>query len=109
LRTDYEARRFSPEVELALRAENRSDRKVRAYEGSLDVHDLLGNEIISLTVEEQTPLDIHQLQHFKRYWEINEFLTNQSRFAATDFENLRFDWKPEKILFADGATVEANR
>lgn len=104
---DPEAGRFSNEVELTLSSENHSARNVRAYEGTLEVSDLLGNQIILLNIENQTPLDAHRTQQFTQYFEMNEFINNQSHFAAESFENLAFKWKPEKVIFTDGTSMEA--
>ncbi len=103
---DYEAGRYSPEVELVLEMMNNSGRKVRAYQGTLDVLDLLGNQIILLEVKDQTPVGPHGTHRFEQYFEINKFIDSNTRFAAEQFENLRFNWKPEKVVFADGTTID---
>jgi hypothetical protein len=105
LPVNYDAGRYSPEVELALEARNNSDRKVRAYQGTLDVRDLLGNPIILLEIKDQTPVGPHETHRFEQYFEINKFIDRDTRFAAEQFGNLRFNWKPEKIVFSDGTTV----
>ncbi|MGO9264364.1 MAG: hypothetical protein ACLQBA_05665 [Candidatus Binataceae bacterium] len=104
---DPEAGRYSAEVELTLVGDNRSERKVRAYQGTLDVDDLLGNRVILISVESQTPVDSHRTQQFKRYFEINQFEDAQTQFAAESFDNLVFKWRPEKIVFTDGTSIEA--
>lgn len=103
---DYEAGRYSAEVELTCQGKNNSDRKVRAYQGSLEVTDTLGNEIISLKLTNESPLGAHETGRFTRYWEINQFIDSNTRFAAEEFENLRFVWTAEKIVFSDGTTID---
>jgi hypothetical protein len=107
LPVDYDAGRYSAEVELTAVGENRSDRPVRAYQGTLVVQDLLGNQIIRLAVQSQTPLGSHHTQQFSQFYEINKFDNKDMNFAAEQFDNMVFKWEPEKIVFADGTNVEA--
>jgi hypothetical protein len=102
---NYEAGRYHAEVELTCQGKNNSDRRVRAYQGSLEVTDILGNQIISLSLTNESPLGAHETGRFTRYWEINQFIDSNTRFATADFENLRFVWTPEKVIFTDGTTV----
>jgi hypothetical protein len=104
---DYQAGRYHIGVELSLLGENRSERALRAYQGTLDVEDVLGNRIILLAVQNQSPLDPHRTQQFKQYFEINEFENRDTRFAAEQFNNLVFKWELQKIVFADGTEIEA--
>jgi hypothetical protein len=106
---DYDAGRYHAEVELTLLGENHSDRAVRAYQGTLDVQDLLGNRIILLSVQSQTPLTAHHTQQFNQFFEINQFENKELNFAAEQFENLVFKWQPGKIVFADGTNIEAGQ
>jgi hypothetical protein len=103
---DYDAGRYRAEVELTILGENHSDRAVRAYQGTLDVQDLLGNRIILLSVQSQTPLTAHHTQRFNQFFDINQFENKELNFAAEQFENLVFKWQPGKIVFADGTKIE---
>jgi hypothetical protein len=102
---DAEAGRFSAEVELTCDGQNNSDRNVRAYEGSLQVNDTLGNEIILLKLTNESTLAAHGAGRFTRYWDINQFIDSNTRLAAEEYANLRFVWTPEKVIFTDGTTV----
>lgn len=101
------AEQFSDEVELTITAANLSDRKIRAFEGGIDVEDLLGNPIMALKLVEQAPFDPHATKRLTRYWEINQFDNDETRFEAEDFNNLRFQLDPIKIIFADGTILVA--
>jgi hypothetical protein len=102
---NYESGRYRPEVEITVEAKNNSDRTVRAYQGTFDTRDLLGNQIIVLSVKDQTPIGPRQSRRFAQYFEINKFIERDTRFATENYENLHFNWKADKIIFADGTTV----
>lgn len=104
---DMEAERFSDNVQLTLTAENLSDQRIRAFEGGIEVEDLLGNSIMDLKLVSQDPIGPHQVRELTKYWEINQFENNEVRFETETFENLRFEWDPMKIVFADGRILEA--
>jgi hypothetical protein len=103
---DFEAERFDNDVEVTLRAVNQSGRTIRAFEGGLEVQDLLGNKIIVLQVRNQRPIAPGKSLQFTDDWHVNQFLNNQVQFAVEKFEDLQFKWTAEKVLFSDGTTME---
>lgn len=104
---DDDAGRFNPETSFTFVTENHSDRGIRAYQGAVEVDDLLGNLIVRLQVEHQATLASHHSQQFTNYFEVNPFSDRDARMATEPFANLTFKWEPTKILFADGTSVEA--
>jgi len=62
------------------------DRNSRIFEGTLTVSDLLGNEIIRLKMEDQTPITPAKKLALQKYWDINRFEDNKTHFAAETYE-----------------------
>lgn len=106
---DPDAERFSDRVELVLLGDNHTTHTIRAYEGTLIARDLLGNRIISLQVRTQQPLAPGTTHKFDEYFEINQFVNSQTTFAATKLANLQFDWRLDKVLFANGRVKKSEK
>ena len=105
---DFQAERFSPYVELLLLVTNKGAHEIRAFEGSLEVHDLLGNPVTTLYFTDQSRIARGRMIALHEDWKINEFNAGQTQLAAEKMENLKFKWLPEKILFSDGSTLQTS-
>lgn len=86
--------------------ENKTDKDIRAFKGSISIQDLFDSEIksISLTIDDP----IRAGETFKNTYttDYNQFMDEDKRLRNKDMEDLKILWTPEKIIFKDGSTLE---
>lgn len=86
--------------------ENKSEKDIRAFKGSISIRDLFDTEIksISLTIDDP----ILSGKTFKGTYttDYNQFIDEDTRLKNKDMNDLKIIWTPEKIIFSDGTTLE---
>lgn len=100
---DTSAWRFFPFVELVCKVENMTDRDIKGVEGTLNINDLFGKQIISINWDimgEDIPAKGSITQ--KDYGiEINEFVDNEMKLYNTDYDDLKFEYIVKQIIYVD--------
>lgn len=86
--------------------ENKTQKDIRAFKGIVSIQDLFNSEIkeINLTVDD--PISAGEIFRATYTTEYNQFMDEDSRLKGKDMEDLNVVWKPEKIIFKDGSTLE---
>lgn len=101
---DTSAWRFFPFVELVCKVENMTDKDIKGVEGTLNINDLFGKQIISINWDimgEDIPAKGSITQ--KDYGiEINEFVDNEMKLYNTDYDDLKFEYIVKQIVYTDG-------
>ena len=86
--------------------ENKSEKDIRAFKGSISIQDLFDTEIksISLTIDDP----ILSGETFKGTYttDFNQFIDEDTRLKNKDMNDLKIIWTPEKIIFSDGTALE---
>tara|TARA_B100000795_G_C22756348_1_gene421663 strand:+ start:664 stop:1335 length:672 start_codon:yes stop_codon:yes gene_type:complete len=86
--------------------ENKTDREIRAFTGSVSINDLFDKEIksINLTIDD----NIKAGETFKATYttDYNQFISEDVKLKSKDMDDLKVIWTPEKILFVDGTEME---
>jgi hypothetical protein len=99
-REDY----ISNYVEAGFAYENRSARDVRAFQGHVEFKDVLGNKL------EEIQLKVFKPTKAGEKASVTERLWSESyALRGNKLEDVKIEWKPDKILFADGTSVEVAR
>lgn len=83
---------------LKLVAENTSGKDIRGFTGRLRIRDMFGDELQDAHVKATEPIKAGA----KRTW---EELVDDSRIRKASLKNLKFEWTPEQVLFADGSQL----
>lgn len=89
-------------AEVGYAYENRSAKDVRAFQGRIVFFDVLGNELEKVPLRVLTPLKAGEKATvtddlmFHHYEELRD----------KKLSDLKVEWKPRKILFADGSSIE---
>jgi hypothetical protein len=83
---------------LKLVAENTSGKDVRGFTGRLKIRDMFGDEL------HDTHVKVTELisSGAKLTW---EELVDDSRVRKASLKDLKFEWTPEQVLFADGSRL----
>lgn len=100
---EYDYQKF---LTYSLAFENKSQKDIRAFKGSLTINDLFDSEIksINLTIDEPIAAgEIHRGTYTSDY---NRFMDEDTRLRNKEMDDLKIVWIPEKIIFEDGTTLE---
>ena len=87
--------------------ENRSDKDVRGFQGTIVFNDLFDDQIIRFELKEDDILQAGQTRRVTRYWNYNQFMDEHTLWAGTKLENMKVHWEPTTILFTDGTSMRA--
>lgn len=102
---NYNASRYSPLFQMVLAVENKGDVDIRGIKGKVIFRDLFDDEIMQLNLSLDESVKAGEKKTINGYgMEINQFIDDHVRLANTKYEDLKFEFVPEMIVFADGTT-----
>jgi len=85
--------------------ENRGQRDIRAFRGTVVFRDLFGKEIYSTGLAYDEGIKAGQKKNWAGTIKYNQFEDGLVRLRSKDLPNLKVEWKPKTILFADGSAL----
>jgi len=85
---------------------NKSDKKIRAVKGGITFTNLFDDEISSLNFVYDQPIDAGTEVNWNATTDYNQFKDEDQALKNKDLKDLKVIWKPEKIIFEDGTTLE---
>lgn len=86
--------------------QNKSEKDIRAIKGQITFTNLFDDEIQSLSFVYDQPIKAESEITYNATTDYNQFKDEDQTLKNKDLENLKVIWKPEKIIFADGSTLE---
>ncbi|MEM1336882.1 MAG: hypothetical protein AAGF96_03985 [Bacteroidota bacterium] len=86
--------------------ENRTDKEIRAFKGSISIQDLFDTEIKSINLTIDDPIKAGDTFKGTYTTDYNQFRDEDTRLKNKDMDDLKIIWTPEKIIFEDGSTIE---
>lgn len=102
---NYDVSRYSPVYQLTLVVENKSERDIRGVKGTIIFRDLFEDEILRSGLSLDKAVAAGEQKTIGGYGlEINQFMDDHAKLATTDYKDLKFEFVPEAIVFADGTT-----
>ena len=102
----YEEYDYQEYLTYSLAFENKTDKEIRAFKGSISIQDLFDTEIKSINLTIDDPIRAGETFKGTYTTEYNQFMDEDSRLKSKDMADLKVVWTPEKIIFADGSTLE---
>lgn len=103
---DFSGSKYETEaviVELAFA--NRSDKSIRAFDGTIVFSDLLDNQILAVRLEINDPIEARGSIRWEGVIEMNQFKSEHKRLNQEPKENLKIGFLPGKVLFADSSVT----
>jgi hypothetical protein len=102
----YEEYSYQKYLTYSFAFENKTDKDIRAFKGSISIQDLFNTEIKSINLTIDDPIKVGET--FKNVYttDYNQFKDEDSRLKGKDMDDLTVVWTPEKIIFTDGTTLE---
>ncbi|WP_298347758.1 hypothetical protein [uncultured Dokdonia sp.] len=85
---------------------NKSDKKIRAVKGGITFTNLFDDKISSLSFVYDQPIEAGKEITWNATTDYNQFKDEDQALKNKDLKDLKVVWKPEKIIFDDGTTLE---
>lgn len=86
--------------------ENKTEKDIRAFKGSISIQDLFDTEIKSINLTVDDPIKAGETFKGTYTTNYNQFRDEDTRLKSKDMDDLKVVWTPEKIIFTDGTTLE---
>jgi hypothetical protein len=103
---DFQNANHEDYVTIRVEYENTSGKDIRSFKGVLQFNDLFGAEIAPFTISEDEPLRRGETKHQGWTLKYDRFMDRHVKFRNTALDNLKVEWKPQVIVFADGTSME---
>ncbi len=105
---DFYAGRSSDNLSFSIQQTNKSAKDIRGYKGVFAIKDIFGDEIIKVSYKSDEVLRAGQSKKEEMSLNYNQFTNSHQKLRAAAMENLRVEWQPEMIMFADGTALGLN-
>lgn len=101
---DFEISKYSEEITIAVRFDNRTGKNIRAFDGTILFTDLLDNEVLRSRVEINQLINSDTSLDWNGSIDFSEYRDSHKRLRGEPQENLKLLFYAGKILFDDGTT-----
>ncbi|OOQ62138.1 hypothetical protein [Mucilaginibacter pedocola] len=102
----YEEADYEDYITYKISFQNKGSKDIRAFKGSLTVTDLFDSEIKSFNMTMDDGVKAGATFSDTYTTKYNQFMDEDVRLKNKDFKDLKFSFKPLKVIFADGTTLE---
>jgi hypothetical protein len=102
----FEKHSYQEYLTYSLAFENKTDKDIRAFKGSISIQDLFDIEIKSISLTIDDPVLAGETFKGTYTTDYNQFMDEDTRLKSKDMDDLKVVWTPEKIIFVDGTTLE---
>lgn len=102
----FEKYDYQEYLTYSLAFENKTEKDIRAFKGSISIQDLFDTEIKSINLTIDDPIKASETFKGTYTTDYNQFRDEDTRLKSKDMDDLKVVWTPEKIIFADGTTLE---
>jgi len=96
---------YQDKITFKIAMHNKSERPIRAFRGTVVFKDLFGTEIDSIGLSYDTVLGQGKKKNETYTIDYNQFMDRRQRLRSTALANMKVEWRPKTILFADGTKL----
>ena len=93
-------------ITIDVMYENKSGKPIRGFKGAIQFNDLFGTEITPFTISEEEPLAPGATRRQGWTLKYNQLADKHMELRNTALYNMKIEWKPQVIMFADGTSLE---
>jgi len=86
--------------------QNKSEQDIRAVKGEIMFTDLFDDEIKTLSFTYDQPIRAGATANWNATTDYNQFMDDDVRLKNKELNDLKIVWKPIKVIFQDGSTLE---
>tara|TARA_Y100000588_G_scaffold384159_1_gene474856 strand:+ start:328 stop:978 length:651 start_codon:yes stop_codon:yes gene_type:complete len=102
----YDEHDYQEYLTYSLAFENKTEKDIRAFKGSISIQDLFDTEIKTINLTIDDPIIAGETFKGTYTTDYNQFRDEDVRLKNKDMDDLKVVWTPEKIIFTDGSTLE---
>lgn len=104
--SDAQARRYQDQVALEFEYENKTEKDIRAFTGTVVFKDIFERPFLRVNLTVDNPIAAGQtMRDADKSFKTNQFDAQDQKLATTDLANLRLGFEVESVLFADGTKL----
>jgi hypothetical protein len=85
---------------------NKTEKDLRAVKGTLMFFNLFDDEIKRISFVYDQPILAGQEVTWNATTEYNQFIDSDQALKNKDLKDMKLSWKPEKLIFVDGSSLE---
>jgi len=98
--------KYNDSVTFDIRFENKSDRDIRGFNGTIIVTDILDNVLKRLNVQITDPISANSSTTWSGAMDYNQFIASDKALKNAEFKDIVIKFEPTKILYQNGEVVE---
>lgn len=102
----YKTANYDDYITYAFAIQNKSEKGIRAIKGEIVFTDLFDDEISKLGFTYDQPIGSNSTVKWNATSEYNQFKESDRSLKNKELKDIKVIWKPEKIIFEDGSTLE---
>jgi hypothetical protein len=106
LAKSYKREQFQDHINMTVGFANATAKPIRAFDGTLDFEDILGNRVTRLRVVITDPIQAQETFRWNGTTDFNQFSDEDRRLRDTRVGDLKVVFRPRKVMFADGTSMD---
>jgi hypothetical protein len=104
-KADFMSGEYEDRINIDFVFENNGPKDIRAFKGVAKFKDLFGEEIHSSNISHDEAVKAGSKKNWGGSLKFNQFIASQVKLRDTDLSNMKFEWIPKAVIFADGSTI----
>ena len=96
---------FQDKISFDIAIQNKTNKEIRAIKGPLTFYDLFGEELYSATYTQDDAIKPNETYKTQITLDYNQFTDEHKTLKSKGIKDLKFEYVPEKIIFADGSEL----
>jgi hypothetical protein len=104
-KADIYSGEYRDTISIAFVFENKSPKDIKAFKGTTVFNDLFGEKIRDIQLSYDGGLKAGQKKNWYGEIEYNNFISEHRKFKDTELNNMKFEWKPQVVIFTDGSSL----
>ncbi len=102
---DLDNWKYSETVEFEITETNNTDKDIKGIQGVVDIQDMFGSSIMMIQCDLTNTVKAGEtIIDDSLGMEINQFMDDHVKLYTSDYDDLIFKYKVDKILFTDGTS-----
>ena len=102
----YSEIEYQDYITYGFAIQNKSNQDIRAIKGDIMFTDLFDEKIKTLGFTYDQPIKAGATVNWNATTDYNQFIDDDVRLKNKDLKDLKIVWKPIKVIFKDGTTLE---
>lgn len=96
---------YEDRINITFVFDNKGQKDIRAFKGVTKFKNLFGEEIYSTNLSYDAGIKAGSRKNWNGSLQYNQFIASHVKLRDTDLSNMKFEWIPKAIIFADGSTI----